>query len=266
MRHEVSLPLGDNIAHQFSRAAERYREHNHLQRQTAQLLQSGFTPRGTLLDIGAGPGTEFISPGQVIALDIAPAMLRTLKATFPQQFAICADAQALPLVSASIDCLYSNLALQWCPQLELALAEIHRVLKPGGRCRLALVVDGSLPELPILGLHRNAFPDAEVIRGQISGLPWQAMTLQEQTLKLHFDSLKSLLFSLKGVGATARFSQPRSTIEIKGKKEQSVDTDSHHFGLRGRAFWQQLGLRAESLREQPGLPLSYQILFVDAVK
>ncbi|MCF1438834.1 MAG: methyltransferase domain-containing protein, partial [Shewanella sp.] len=107
MRHQVSPPLGDNIAHQFSRAAAHYREHNHLQRKTAQQLQTGFTPWGTLVDIGAGPGTEFATPVRVIALDIAPGMLRTLKVYFPQQSAICADAQALPLVDDSIDCLYS---------------------------------------------------------------------------------------------------------------------------------------------------------------
>ena len=45
---------------------------------------------------------------------------------------VCADAQRLPLRSASVDLVFSSLMLQWCQPLDAAFAEVRRVLKPSG--------------------------------------------------------------------------------------------------------------------------------------
>ncbi len=44
---------------------------------------------------------------------------------------VCGDAEALPLASASVDMVVSNLALQWC-DAQTVFAEFRRVLRPGG--------------------------------------------------------------------------------------------------------------------------------------
>jgi len=49
------------------------------------------------------------------------------------------DAQRLPLRDASVDAVVSTEAFHWFPDKERALAEIFRVLVPGGRLLVAIV-------------------------------------------------------------------------------------------------------------------------------
>lgn len=265
----------EQVACQFSRAAGQYRQHDVLQRLTAFRLLGNMPSGQILLDIGAGPGTDFSHhiemSGQVWALDIARGMLAELKRVFPGQFAICGDAQQLPLTANQVDRVYSNLALQWCPRLELALDEVFRVLKPGGSCHLALVVEGSLPELSQLGLHRNAYPNVEAVTGMLKRHPWKQLSINSESLTVHFDTLRSLLQSVKGIGASARFSNEAELIEINKEKSHSVANISQaaateRKGLNGKGFFRALESRAESLRTPAGLPLSYQVLFIHACK
>jgi SAM-dependent methyltransferase len=45
---------------------------------------------------------------------------------------ICGDARRLPLADASVECLFSFATLEHVPDLDLAFAEMDRVLQPGG--------------------------------------------------------------------------------------------------------------------------------------
>jgi SAM-dependent methyltransferase len=48
------------------------------------------------------------------------------------------DATALPIASASVDFVYSNGVLHHIPDTAGAVREIHRILRPGGRCLVML--------------------------------------------------------------------------------------------------------------------------------
>ncbi|CAM4188906.1 methyltransferase domain-containing protein [Shewanella aquimarina] len=247
----VSTADVDKIAGQFSQAARHYQEHDKVQRLSAQRLRASMSPVGRLLDIGCGPGTDFsTSPQltQVIGLDIAPGMLTQMQSSFPAYQALCGDAQALPLSDASIDTLYSNLALQWCSDIKTAIGELARVLKPGGQCHLAIVVDGSLAELDALGLRVNAFEAAQTVLYGFSDNQWQIEHQTVEALRVHFDDLKTLLYSIKGVGASTA----------------TGVNDQPSVRLRGRRDWQSLCERVEAMRQPEGLPLTYQILFIHA--
>jgi SAM-dependent methyltransferase len=97
-----------------------------------------------LLDVGCGFGDVAIAlaadvapSGAVIAIDASEAMLsagrqRAAEADVSVDFRI-GDAGALPLPDGSVDACRCERALQWVPNPDRALAEMLRVLRPGGR-------------------------------------------------------------------------------------------------------------------------------------
>ncbi|MBS4728160.1 methyltransferase domain-containing protein [Mycobacterium sp. SM1] len=102
---------------------------------------------GIVLDVGCGPGSvtaplaAAVGPGGlVLGVDISESMLaRAVRADFgPQVAFLRADAQRLPLRGETVDAVVCIAVLQLVPAPAVALAEIARVLRPGGR--LALMV------------------------------------------------------------------------------------------------------------------------------
>lgn len=248
----LNVSAVDKIAQQFSHAAQQYQQHDVLQRITAQVLQEAMGSTSRLLDIGCGPGTDFSFLGpikQVLAVDIAPGMLQQMRTRYPEYLSVCGDAQCLPLQDNSVDAIYSNLALQWCATLNSAVQEMARVLSPKGECYLAIVVDGSLQQLKQLGLRVNRFQSAKEILASFNHEQWQLREQQVMPITVHFNHLKPLLYSIKGVGASVR---------------GEGDTGQAQPLLRGRQDWLALNSQAEQMRQKAGLPLTYQILFIRA--
>jgi arsenite methyltransferase len=102
---------------------------------------------GVALDVGSGPGNVTTSlahaagaDGLALGIDISEPMLtRAVRAAAgPQVGFLRADAQKLPFRDGSFDAAISLAVLQLIPEPAAALAEIGRVLKPGGR--LAVMV------------------------------------------------------------------------------------------------------------------------------
>jgi SAM-dependent methyltransferase len=92
-------------------------------------------PGEHILDLGCGDGqlTKRIaaSGASVLGVDasaemVAAARLRGIAADE-------ANAQCLPYSDGSFDAVFSNAALHWVRDQDAMLAEVHRVLKPGGR-------------------------------------------------------------------------------------------------------------------------------------
>ncbi len=108
---------------------------------------------GTLLDLGCGTGfltSEMMHMQPVIALDIALPMLqvtRTKLVDMPNVSYLCADAEQLPLDGQVVDGVFSNLALQWCVNLEAVFTDIKRISKPGGRLVFSTFGPQTLQEL-----------------------------------------------------------------------------------------------------------------------
>lgn len=101
---------------------------------------------GEVLEIGAGTGLDLphYRRAQVRRLVLAepdPAMRRRLGRrlaadAFTAGEIVDARAEALPFGDASFDCVVSALVLCSVGDPRLALAELHRVLRPGGRLLL----------------------------------------------------------------------------------------------------------------------------------
>ena len=97
---------------------------------------------GRALEVGAGTGYFSLNLlragviGHATAIDISPGMLEVLEASAKRLGlkveTICADAEQLPLEDESFELVLGHAVLHHLPSLETALAEIARVLKPGG--------------------------------------------------------------------------------------------------------------------------------------
>ena len=101
-----------------------------------------------------GPAVLAAKGGHITVSDINPAMLevgaaRAAKNNIAEslQF-LAADAERLPVASNSIDAYTVAFGLRNVTDLDAALREAHRVLKPGGRF---LCLEFSKPALPLLG-------------------------------------------------------------------------------------------------------------------
>jgi SAM-dependent methyltransferase len=123
------------------------------------LRYADLRPGEIVLDAGCGAGLDVllaaraVAPaGRVHGVDMTPAMVdRTrLHASLAGLDNVDVHGglmEALPLPDASVDVVISNGVLNLSTRKSRALAEMHRVLRPGGRLVLAdFVVDEDLPE------------------------------------------------------------------------------------------------------------------------
>ncbi|HTW62293.1 MAG TPA: methyltransferase domain-containing protein [Terracidiphilus sp.] len=92
-------------------------------------------PGERILDLGCGDGQLTLrlaaSGAQVTGADLSPEMAAAARARGVD--AQVANAEALPFEDASFDAVFSNAALHWVRDQDAMLAEVRRVLRPGGR-------------------------------------------------------------------------------------------------------------------------------------
>jgi trans-aconitate methyltransferase len=92
-------------------------------------------PGERILDLGCGDGqlTQRIAAtgASVVGVDSSPEMV--VAARSRGIAAEEATAESLPYPEAHFDAVFSNAALHWVRGQDLMMAEVHRVLKPGGR-------------------------------------------------------------------------------------------------------------------------------------
>jgi ubiquinone/menaquinone biosynthesis C-methylase UbiE len=159
--HQTKL---QQIQSQFGAVAASYVTSKvHAQGKDLQWLTSAITFAGTerVLDVATGGGhTAFaLAPhvAEVVALDLTSAMLAVAQqeATARNIHNISflqGDVQAIPLADQSFDIVACRLAAHHFPNIQQAIAECARVLKPGGTL---LVIDSTSPEEPAIDLFLN---------------------------------------------------------------------------------------------------------------
>ncbi len=154
--------------HSFHRVARDYMAkvtpHRHAHYQT---LMHELKLRGDekLLDVGCGPGiialeaARRLPQGHLTGIDISSNMIELAKGLAAEDGATnvsfqVGDALNLDFPDNSFDVVISSLVFPWVPDQKRHLAEIHRVLKPGGR--LGLVTLSKIVYREFIGALRHA--------------------------------------------------------------------------------------------------------------
>jgi ubiquinone/menaquinone biosynthesis C-methylase UbiE len=111
----------------------------------------------SILDVGCGTGINLLEAARtlgpaarLVGVDLAPGMVEEArkKASFagvPATFVV-GDAEHLQLEDAAFDLVICNSVYHWFPNRQRAVAELSRVLRPGGQLLLNCVADPGFAE------------------------------------------------------------------------------------------------------------------------
>ncbi len=247
------------IARSFSQAAASYDAVARMQRAVGDELETRIPAGGAggmALDLGCGTGyflrrTQSAVGGLTwFGGDLAEGMLGYCQSTQPalKGHLLGLDAEALPFANASLQGIYSSLALQWCQNLDQLFAELRRVIRPGGWLAFSTLVDGTLQELKAAWqqvdgyVHVNHFFSDSAWRDAAEGSGLRSLHWQRQTRVAEYSKLGDLIHELKALGA------------------HNVNTGMAS-GLTGKRSWQTLSRAYELYRGDNGkLPASWQVL------
>lgn len=225
-----------------------------------------------ILDAGCGTGyasfalARRFAASQVISLDIAMGMLQQTRSNQPplarlmsklfgnaRHALACGDIERLPLADASIGLVWSNLAMQWCNELDTAFAEAHRVLQPQGLLMFSTFGPDTLKELRQATsvdpghVHVSRFIDMHDIGDALVRAGFSAPVLDVEYFVLTYDDVLGVMRDLKAIGAHNA-------------------ADGRARGLLGRGFLQQLTARYEQFRREGKLPATFEVVYGHAWK
>jgi ubiquinone/menaquinone biosynthesis C-methylase UbiE len=153
------------VERQFSAAAARYavsEVHRAAPDLDALVEAAGLTGVERALDVGCGPGHTALAlaprAASVLGIDLSEAMLEQARRLAAERgignvLFRRADVERLPFADASFDVVASRQSAHHYGDVRAALAELARVLRPGGRL---LVLDTVAPEDPASDTLLNA--------------------------------------------------------------------------------------------------------------
>lgn len=265
---DASLIDKQRMRRSFERAAASYDAVAVLQRavadRMAERLQFVTIEPKTVLDAGCGTGyaqhllRRRYTSAQLVELDIALGMLqrargerawwrKLLPRATPTGY-LCADLEALPLRSGSVDMVWSNLALQWCNDLDATFAGVRRVLAPNGLFMFSTFGPDTLKELrqafsQVDGYsHVSRFADMHDIGDALVRAGFATPVMDMEYFTLTYDSASGLMRDLKALGAHNA-------------------TRGRRHGLAGKAAWRAMEAAYEPLRRDGKLPATYEVVY-----
>lgn len=252
-----------DVAHSFSHSAASYDAAAELQRRIGDNLLSMVPVQvyGVAVDLGCGTGhfstllKQQLVVGQVLGLDIAEGMLSYAESQAGRSGLswCCGDAEQLPLADGSVSLLFSNLALQWCADLQAVFNEAMRVLAPGGRLLFSTLGPDTLYELKSAWkkvdgyVHVNNFVSLSEVEATATRTGFNCHS-KEQRVVMEYRHVLQLARELKALGAhNLNAGRPA--------------------GLTGRRRLLQLQEHYEPFRNSRGmLPATYQTYYLSMSK
>ncbi len=219
----------------FDRAADSYDDHAVLQHEVGRRLleRTEFlrAAPAVVLDLGCGTGftTRSLSAAfpktQLIGLDWAKSMLGKLQRGL---IPVCADMQRIPIASRRVDLIFSNLAIQWSPDLPLLFRELRRVLRPGGLLLFSTMGPDTLHELRTAWSevddlpHVNSFADLHDIGDLLVAEGFNEPVMDMDLFTLEYPDVLAIMRELKAIGAHNASVERRAGLTGKQRLERVV--------------------------------------------
>jgi malonyl-CoA O-methyltransferase len=197
----------------FGRAAASYAGASRMEAEVgARMLERldyvKIAPR-RILDAGSGLAREAKAlrrrypKAQLLALDFALPMLR--RRFLDKRILLCGDIVQLPLADASIDLLWSNMALHWTADPAAALREFERVLAPQGLLMFSTLGPDTLKELrAAAGAARvHTFVDMHDVGDMLVAAGFVTPVMDMEMIAVEYSQNKDLLTDLRRSGQTS---------------------------------------------------------------
>jgi len=262
------------LRYAFERASGSYDQAAVLQREISNRMLSRleyikYQP-DAILDAGSGTGygsqqlLKRYPSKPVIAMDIAQSMLLQARPnlnwwqrllSMPQHsHYVCADVEQIPLKSESVGLIWSNLALQWCNDLEHTFAEMHRILRPDGLLMFSTFGPDTLKELRESFAqvdafdHVNHFTDMHDVGDLLVHNGFSVPVMDMEYITMTYPDVVSIMRDLKAIGAHS---------VMRGRRPP---------GLMGKKTWNQVLASYERFRVDGKLPVTFEVVYGHAWK
>ena len=255
----------------FDRAADNYEQFAVLQNEVCnRLLEKlevvNIKPQ-LILDAGAGTGAAIPAllsryrKARLVALDLSENMLHKSSrhgGLFRSPHLVCADIERLPFSDNTFDLVFSSLSMQWCNDLNAALLEAKRVLKPGGLFVFTTFGPDTLKELRHSwskvddANHVNQFIDMHDIGDALLQDGFAEPVMEAEMLTVTYNTVDAIMRDLKAIGASVT----AGTVE-QGRAAR---------GLGGKSILHTVRQAYEQFRQDSLLPASYEIIYGHAWK
>ena len=274
--HDIYSIDKSRVRDSFDRAAETYDAAAVLQKfvRTEMLSRLDLVAMQPTRILDAGCGTGHASAAlmkkypkaELVSLDLALRMLKKtesvnaslanrIKRVFgqAQQNLLCADIEQLPLADASVDMIFSNLAIQWCNDLDAAFAGMHRVLRTDGLLTFSTLGPDTLKELRAASktdgerVSVSRFFDMHDIGDALVRAGFSAPVLDVERVVLTYDDAVDVMRDLKAIGA-------HNAADGRGR------------GLQGRDFLKKITANYEQFRREGKLPATFEVVYGHAWK
>ena len=157
-------------------------------------------PGQRLLDVGCGPGflsvrlADAVAPGEMHGIDIEPSQISIAQEVSSYRgcgntvFQV-ADVLDLPFEDSSFDVVHLGGVLLHVPETEEALAEVKRVLRPGGMVACRDLMPQSSFAHPELGVMRRSWEALEDLVAADDGHPQMARDTKLHLAQAGFENI-----------------------------------------------------------------------------